>query len=138
VASGNHITWTRAKAAPTWEGYLSAVFTWAGTRSLQAYETLPDTTPEPGDLLVQGGSPGHAVLLLDVARRGPDTLLLVGEGFMPAQDFHVELGPEAGWSTCRAGASRRLTFADGGELKALTTGDGAWPPANQPPSTRKW
>jgi hypothetical protein len=103
VASGNHITWTRAKAAPTWEGYLSAVFTWAGTRSLQAYETLPDTTPEPGDLLVQGGSPGHAVLLLDVARRGPDTLLLVGEGFMPAQDFHVELGPEAGWWTWGAG-----------------------------------
>jgi hypothetical protein len=70
---------------------------WAGTRSLEAYETVAVTDPLPGDLLVEGGSPGHAVLILDVARKGDETWLLIGEGFMPAQDFHIELGPEQGW-----------------------------------------
>ena len=82
----------------TFEGYLSRVFIWAGTRSLAAYDTVQATgDPVAGDLLIAPGSPGHTVLLLDVARRGEETFVLVGEGYMPAQDFHVELGPEAGW-----------------------------------------
>ena len=97
-AQGNRITWSRVDpAGQTWEGWLSAVFMWAGTRSLAAYETTPAERPRAGDLLVVGGSPGHAVVLLDVATRGTQTLLLIGEGYMPAQDFHVEHGPEAGW-----------------------------------------
>lgn len=79
-----------------WEAYLSKVFTWAGTRSL-ALDTTAATDPRPGDLLVAPGSPGHAVVLLDVARAGERTVVLIGEGYMPAQDAHVELGPEAGW-----------------------------------------
>ena len=71
---------------------------WAGTRSLAAYETDPvKGPPVPGDLLVSPGSPGHAVLLLDVATRGEETFVLIGEGFMPAQNFHVEIGPHEGW-----------------------------------------
>jgi len=74
---------------------------WAGTRSLHAYDTAPapaGTEPHPGDLLVDPGSPGHAVLLLDVARAADGAVwLLVGEGYMPAQQLHVELGPSGGW-----------------------------------------
>jgi hypothetical protein len=87
-------------ATQSWEGWLQAVFTWAGTRSLAAYETLPVTgEPKPGHLLVSPGSPGHAVVILDVAKglHGEGIFLLIGEGFMPAQDFHVEHGPHAGW-----------------------------------------
>lgn len=94
-AVGNALKWRRAEPA-SWDTYLSAVFTWAGTRSL-AYDTVPARRPGPGDLLVLPGSPGHAVVILDVATRGADTVLLVGEGFMPAQDFHVEPGPHDGW-----------------------------------------
>ncbi len=97
-ADGNHIRWAAADPAhQTWERWLSAVFQWAGTRSLFAYETAPADTPRAGDLLVEPGSPGHAVVLLDVATAGDRTWVLVGEGFMPAQDFHVELGPRSGW-----------------------------------------
>jgi len=95
-AEGRGLVWGPAEPA-SWDRYLRDLFTWAGTRSLQAYDTLPDDHPDPGDVLVEGGSPGHAVVLLDVARRGDTTWLLLGEGFMPAQDFHVELGPDAGW-----------------------------------------
>jgi hypothetical protein len=91
-----------------WESYLARVFTWAGTRSLQ-YDTVPADAPRPGDLLVAPGSPGHAVLLLDVARRdgpgGEELVVLVGEGFMPAQSFHVELGPLSGWWPYRDGVT---------------------------------
>lgn len=96
----NRIAWRRVDPAKqTWERWLASVFTWAGTRSLRAYETRPAATPQPGDVLVEAGSPGHAVVVLDVAVRGDETLLLIGEGFMPAMDFHVELGPEEGWWT---------------------------------------
>ena len=82
----------------SWERYLASVFTWAGTASLVAYDSVPALEPRPGDLLVQGGFPGHAVLLLDVAREADGTTwLLVGEGFMPAQDAHVQHGPNQGW-----------------------------------------
>ena len=96
-AEGNHLVWSRGGSG-SWEGYLATVFTWAGTRSLSAHETRAASPPVAGEILVTGGSPGHAVLLLDVAAREDGSLLLlVGEGFMPAQDFHVELGPVEGW-----------------------------------------
>lgn len=103
-AEGRGLTWSaggaRGESAESWERYLAAVFTWAGTRSLSVYETVPTQDPRPGDVIVQGGSPGHAVLVLDAAR-SPDgeTFLLIGEGFMPAQNAHVQHGPEQGWWT---------------------------------------
>lgn len=96
-AVGNALYWRPSLSAPVFEEYLGAVFTWAGTRSLAAYDTVPADVPRAGDVLVSPGSPGHAVLLLDVATDGERTVVLVGEGFMPAQDFHVELGPVEGW-----------------------------------------
>jgi hypothetical protein len=94
----NTLVWTTGHGAGTWDGYLQKVFMWAGTRSLHAYDTVPaDGSPQPGDVLVDPGSPGHAVLLMDVATKGDATYVLVGEGFMPAQDFHVELGDHDGW-----------------------------------------
>jgi hypothetical protein len=97
VVVDNHIEWRNTDRTQSWEGWLQAVFTWAGTRSLAAYETVAAPTPRPGDLLVQPGSPGHAVVIFNVATRGDRTWLLVGEGFMPAQDFHIEHGPVGGW-----------------------------------------
>lgn len=94
---GDAVHW-REGGTGEWEDYLVKVFRWAGTVSLQERETeLVRGPPQPGDLLVQGGFPGHAVVLLDVAVEGDKTWILVGESFMPAQDFHIELGPEGGW-----------------------------------------
>ena len=94
---GDEVRW-EAGGSGSWEDYLVKVFNWAGTVSLQERETeLVRGSPQPGDLLVQGGFPGHAVVLLDVAVEGERSWVLVGESFMPAQDFHVELGPEGGW-----------------------------------------
>ncbi len=93
--SGNKLKW-KPGTSGGWDAYLSKVFMWAGTMSLR-YDTDEATSPRPGDVLVKPGAPGHAVVLLDVAKKGEQTIVLVGEGYMPAQSFHVELGPTDGW-----------------------------------------
>lgn len=115
-APGNSIKW-KPGSDKTWEGYLSAVFTWAGTASLQSYETVSADAPQPGDVLVEGGFPGHAVLLVDVARRGDETFILIAESYMPAQDFHLELGPEGGWWRWAPEMDLRTWGFDPGDLR---------------------
>lgn len=94
-AEGRGLKWRAGTA--DWDQYLRLVFTWAGTASLVAHDTDPADAPRAGDLLVEGGFPGHALVVLDAVRRGDETLLLLGQGFMPAQDLHVIVGPVDGW-----------------------------------------
>lgn len=89
----NRIAWAK-KAAPsstheTFRRCLDDVFMWAGSLSL-AKDTVPAEALAPGTLLVVGGSPGHVLVVVDVARdaRGHEQVLLV-QGFMPAQSIHV-------------------------------------------------
>jgi hypothetical protein len=43
-----------------------------------------------GDVLIQGGSRGHAMLIVDMAVNSVrQKLYLLLQGFMPAQDIHV-------------------------------------------------
>jgi hypothetical protein len=70
--------------------YLDDVFNWANTISLSAEaKPVPRAELRPGDFFVMPGGPGHAVLVLDVAKAGNKTALLLGQGFMPAQGFYV-------------------------------------------------
>ena len=52
-------------------------------------EEVPTPEPGPGDVLIQGGYPGHALLVLDVAEAAGKSYLLLGQSYMPAQQFHV-------------------------------------------------
>jgi hypothetical protein len=71
--------------------YLEKVFTYAGTLSLAKELVAASEKPlSAGDVFIQGGSPGHAVLVLDVARHSDGRIFfLLGQSYMPAQDFHV-------------------------------------------------
>lgn len=99
--SGNKVTWVRAAGADgsraAFRAYLSLVFTYAGTYSLQAEKQRPSREAlRPGDFFVLGGGPGHAVLVLDVAEDAEGRrVALLGQGFTPAQDFQV-LSPGKG------------------------------------------
>ncbi|MSQ01152.1 MAG: hypothetical protein EXR71_04555 [Myxococcales bacterium] len=100
--SGNKVTRRSGGRTGTddanFQAWLTDLFIYAGTRSLaKEVATRQVADVAPGDLLVAPGSPGHAVLVLDVARAGERTWVLVGQGFMPAMSFHVVAGPAAGW-----------------------------------------
>ncbi|XXF80777.1 DUF4846 domain-containing protein [Myxococcaceae bacterium GXIMD 01537] len=101
--SGSKVTWVSSAPADrsrsAFRSYLSLVFTYAGTLSIQGEKQRPSRADvRPGDFFVLGGSPGHAVLVLDVARdAGGRRVALLGQGYIPAQDFHVLAGAEGPW-----------------------------------------
>ncbi len=86
------------------EAWLRDLFTYAGTISLKVDTkrvnepgAFDHTSILPGDVVLFAGSPGHAVLVVDVAWSREKIWVLVAQGFIPAMDFHVVPGPDAGW-----------------------------------------
>ena len=71
--------------------YLHMVHTYAGTLSLSKELTDATLSPmAPGDVFIHGGSPGHAMIVIDVARDAQGrTAFLLAQSYMPAQDIHV-------------------------------------------------
>lgn len=70
--------------------YLEFIFSWTGTLHMAGEPRVKAAKIQPGDFFIQGGSPGHVVLVMDMARdAGGRVKLMVGQGFMPAQDLHV-------------------------------------------------
>lgn len=101
VAQGNRVSWApSAKAAndhATFRKYLDTVFNYASTISVERSSSVPvqrrDLTP--GDFFILPGGPGHAILILDVAvDDAGHKVALLGQGYMPAQDFHVLASPK--------------------------------------------
>ena len=97
---GSQVSWVPGSAADgSYAGlrrYLDVVFTYAGTVSL-AREVRPVGDPrsvEGGDVFIQGGHPGHAVLVVDMAERGDGhRVFLLAQSYMPAQEIHVLRNP---------------------------------------------
>lgn len=73
--------------------FMDLVYTYAGTLSLSK-ELVPvkDLAEiRPGDVFIKGGSPGHAVTVLDVAKNFETnaTIFILAQSYMPAQNIHV-------------------------------------------------
>jgi hypothetical protein len=107
-AAGNRIVFNAGKAA--WRGsvaeranydyavfrsYLETVFSYAGTLSLsRELRPVPYSDLQPGDVLIQGGSPGHAVIVADVAvNRMGQKVYLLAQSYMPAQETQILHNP---------------------------------------------
>ncbi len=76
------------------ERYLDAVFAWCGTYSVaKAGKSVATSEIQVGDFFIHAGSPGHTVLVVDLAPRtrgaGGNLKGLLLQGFMPAQSPHV-------------------------------------------------
>ena len=72
--------------------WLEFVFTYAGTWSLQQQLRLRQTGSrlQPGDVIVEGGFPGHAMLVIDVAENAEGKeFFMLAQSYMPAQDMHI-------------------------------------------------
>ncbi len=97
---GNEAKWSKDAeyddSYETFVKYLWQVFNYAGTRSMETYETeiidLGDMTI--GDVVIKGGSPGHVVMVVDVCENADgQKAWLLAQGSMPAQEFHVMRNP---------------------------------------------
>lgn len=76
------------------------VFSFCGTLSLakQLKPVRDFYQMKPGDVLdvlIKGGSPGHAVIVVDMAvDRSGRKVFMLAQGFMPAQDIHILKNPK--------------------------------------------
>lgn len=100
VVDGNR-TYYKVSAAPSntskdlWN-YLEQVFTYCGTLSLSKELKAGDVKNiEPGDVFIKGGSPGHAVIVVDVAKNKEtgEKIFLLAQSYMPAQEIQVLKNP---------------------------------------------
>jgi len=72
--------------------YLDMVFAYAGTLSLsEELKSIPIEEIQIGDVFLKGGSPGHAVIIVDMAENKStgEKLFMLAQSNMPAQDIHI-------------------------------------------------
>lgn len=93
---GNDVSWykTNQESASyqSFREYMDMVFNYAGTASLSKELTsIPLSQMQIGDVLIRGGSPGHAVIVLDMATdsKTGKKLFMMAQSYMPAQDIHI-------------------------------------------------
>lgn len=71
--------------------YMNQIFNFAGTASLEKELKQVDVKDiRPGDVFIQGGFPGHAVIVVDVAANDAgEKIFMIAQSYMPAQSIHI-------------------------------------------------
>jgi hypothetical protein len=105
--NGNKVQWIKRAGEDSSYGnfhrYLTTVYIYAGTYSLNKELKPRGNSHEMriGDVFIEGGFPGHAVIVVDIAenKKNGKKVFLLAQSFMPAQDIHVLKNPnDAGLS----------------------------------------
>lgn len=102
LVEGNHVSWVKKASYDdsyeTFLLYMKYVMMYAGTLSLDAECTsITSDQLQAGDMFIKGGSPGHCVMVADVAVNDKgETCFLLAQGYMPAQEFHILKNPAGG------------------------------------------
>jgi len=100
VVSGNNVSWKNVNITDSsytnFRDYLNIIFMYCGTYSLNkelvSVEDINDI--KTGDVFIQGGFPGHAIIVIDVVEDNmKNKLFLLAQGFTPAQDIHILKNP---------------------------------------------
>lgn len=100
---GNRLTWSQTARADSSHAnlrkYMDVVFAYCGTASLvrQLQSAAQPADMRIGDVFIRGGSPGHAVIVLDLAENAAagKKVFLLAQSYMPAQDVHVLRNPNS-------------------------------------------
>lgn len=101
VVKGNNTYWVKnanySKEYSSFRKYLDVVFAYAGTLSLsQEMKKEPVENMQIGDVFLKGATPGHAVIVLDMAenKKTGEKIFLTAQSYMPAQSIHILKNPE--------------------------------------------
>ncbi|HHV72027.1 MAG TPA: DUF4846 domain-containing protein [Clostridia bacterium] len=111
---GNRAYWVKREEYSndykSFRKYLDLVFAYAGTLSLsQEMKKVALDELEIGDVFIEGGSPGHCVIVLDLAenKETGEKIFILAQSYMPAQDIHILKNPANGdgnpWYSIRFG-----------------------------------
>jgi Domain of unknown function (4846) len=99
VVEGNKAYW-QEQTSPSntynsFRKYMDIIFAYAGTLSLSKEMISIDIKDiQIGDVFIQGGSPGHAVIVVDIAvDSGNKKVFLLAQSYMPAQDIQILVNP---------------------------------------------
>ncbi len=99
IVKGNKTYWSNRKAPSNtyndfWK-YLEIIFSYAGTLSLEKELVhQPIDSLSIGDVFIQGGSPGHAIVVVNTARNEKgEKLFLLAQSYMPAQELQLLINP---------------------------------------------
>ena len=85
---------TASESHDDFMNYMKKIFTYAGTLSLsKELQTKNIKNLEAGDVFIKGGSPGHAVIVVDVAEGREGKVFLLAQSYMPAQDIEILKNP---------------------------------------------
>ncbi len=96
---GNKVVWVSSsnnKSYKSFKKYMKNIFMYAGTLSLETeMKNVELSKIEAGDVLIKGGAPGHAIIVLDVAlnKESNNKIFLVAQSYMPAQNIHILNNP---------------------------------------------
>ena len=86
----------REDTCKTFRQWLDLIWNYAGTASLEGDDTYAISMyeMEPGDIFIQGGYPGHAMTVVDMAEneRG-HRIFMLAQSFMPAQEQQIVMNP---------------------------------------------
>lgn len=76
--------------------YLENVFINCGTYTVDAMtKPISIHDMQPGDIFIKAGSPGHAMIVADVAQnKNGEKIYLLAQSYMPAQDMHIVIDPD--------------------------------------------
>ncbi len=99
--NGNKTNWVQKAAPdnsyPSFRKYMDLIFMYAGTLSLaKELKKVAVADLQIGDVFIQGGSPGHAVIVLDLAENKAtgEKLFLLAQSYMPAQEIQLLQNPK--------------------------------------------
>lgn len=99
AVQGNRVSWVKTAGADgsyaTFLSYMDMVFNYAGTLSLsKELHAINLQEVQIGDVLIRGGAPGHAVIVVDlVENEAGEKRVLLAQSYMPAQQIHVLKNP---------------------------------------------
>lgn len=93
---GNSVSWekngTGSSEYADFRKYLDMVFAYAGSLSLsKEMESVAVEDMVIGDVFIYGGSPGHCVIVVDMAVNNitGEKLFMLAQSYMPAQSIHI-------------------------------------------------
>lgn len=96
TVKGNNVSWVKttkeSQSYQSFREYMNMVFNYAGTASLtKELKSIPLSQMQIGDVFIKGGSPGHAVIIVDMAINSKTNkkIFMIAQSYMPAQDIHI-------------------------------------------------